>query len=929
MSIRLRLLLGGFVLSLGVTSSFFLNERTSDLENLNASNPMGIGSAEDPNARMHYEMMRLVNPETGEIPAGIRSRELKFAKSLPVKQEEKSLSWVHRGPTNKGGRTRALAFDVRDENVLLAGGVTGGMWKTEDGGATWVKTTDPDQIHSVTSLAQDKRNGMEDTWYYGTGEFYGIVSGTSFTSRFSGDGIFKSTDGGQTWSQLTSTASGSPETLYDSGDFDFVWRIVTDHTNTAEDVVLAAVYDGIFRSNDGGTTWTSVLGLQQNNNAASAFADVVISDAGILYAALSSGGAEKGYWRSDDGGLTWANIMPSSHPTSYRRTAIAINPANENEVYFLTETPGSGVTGHSLYQYTYLSGDGTGAGGQWEDRTANLPNEDCTGYFTFNFGPFNSQSSYNLCMTMHPNGNSLYIGGTNIYRSTDNFSTDTNTTWIGGYRCDTIDPSNYVYPNHHPDNHVMLFSDANPDVMYSGSDGGVARCDDILATEVEWTSLNNGYFTTQFYTVEMEQGNATSDIIIGGMQDNGTWFTNSENIDTLWKEVGIDDGAYCAIPEGRNFYVISSQLGRMYKKEVDDDGNILATNRMDPTGGPSNYNFINQFILDPHNNNRLYLAARNRIWMNSDVTGIALNNDIYNTVATNWNNLSASQIAISAGVVTCLEISAALPDVLLYGTSAARLYRLDSASTNPVQTEITSSEFPNGAYMSCIAPNPHDADEWMVTFANYEVRSIFHSTDQGTTWTSVGGNLEEFADGSGSGPAVYWALVYPTYPSPTYFVGTSIGLLSTNELDGDNTVWSMEGPTSIGNVVINMIRARTYDGTIAIATHGAGIYSSTLPAAFVGQKEEQQPAVAVQYYPNPFVDQVHLEFLLEEAGEVSLEIMDLNGRVVHQQNATQLPAGKHTLVWQPNTASVAEGVYVYQLMIDGKVQSGKMIRSAQ
>ena len=89
--------------------------------------------------------------------------------------------------------------------------------------------------------------------------------------------------------------------------------------------------------------------------------------------------------------------------------------------------------------YRYISGDGTGAGGQWSDRTPNIPDNDCAFFYTFNFGPFNSQSSYDLCIAVKPgNEDIVFIGGTNVYRSTDGWQSDTAWSWVGGYQCDSV-----------------------------------------------------------------------------------------------------------------------------------------------------------------------------------------------------------------------------------------------------------------------------------------------------------------------------------------------------------------------------------------------------------------------------------------------------------------------------------------------------------
>jgi hypothetical protein len=870
MNLFLKGIIASLILAFGISLSFFSPDKKE-----NHNSPMGIGTPDDPNSLAAFELMRLADPATGEIPAGIRKRELDFANNLPVNMN-RTIDWSLIGPKNIGGRTRTVKMDSRNENIILVGGVTGGIWRSSDGGASFVKTSDPGQIHSVTTIVQDTRTGYEDTWYAGTGEHYGIVSGTSFTSRFSGDGIFKSMDNGQTWTLLASTSSNTPHTLYANGDMDFVWKIVTDHTNLSEDEVYAAVYNGIFRSTNGGSTWTPVLGFDSTTVATSDYTDLIITDAGTLYASFSGDGPGtlKGVWRSDDG-ITWTNIT-SGFPGNFERIAMTFNPNNNNELMMVMESPGTGAHDHSLLKYTYLSGNGSGAGGQWENRTANLPDGSCTGYFTFDFGYFHTQSSYDMFIAWHPSNDSIiFLGGTNLYRTTTQFTTP-DYSWIGGYQCNQQNVASYVYPNHHPDQHGMIFYDSNNARAISCNDGGIYRTDDVLADSVIWESLNNGYVTTQFYTISLEEGNTNTDFLVAGAQDNGTWFTNRNHLDSMWKWVYNGDGSFASIPNGRPFYILSIQQGKMYKVFMDDNGDTLSSTRIDPTGGPTNYNFINAFMLDPNDNNRLYLTARTRIWRNDDLAAIPVTGDIYNTISTGWTNIAASQIGSSDGVISVVEMSPALPDVVYYGTSKTKLYKLDDASgATPVKTNLTSTLFPLNAYLSSISANPFDGAELMITYSNYSIPSIFYSVDGGATFTDISGNLEQNADGSGNGPAVYWSLIYPS-PQPVYFVGTSIGLFSTTEIDGANTIWQMESPAEIGRVVINMIKARTYDGKIVVATHGNGIYSAQLDPAFTGVNENENAGVNISAYPNPFTDYVTITFG-EQNENSTIEIFDIRG----------------------------------------------------
>ena len=703
----------------------------------------------------------------------------------------------------------------------------------------------------------------------------------------------------------------TPQTLYTNGDMDFVWRIVTDHTDAINDVVLAAVYNGIYRSEDGGTTWTAVLGLGASS-LTSDQVELIKTPNGIFYASMSSDGVNKGFHRSDDG-INWTNITPvAGVPGTYGRIAMAYDPQNENVVWFFGETPGSGIDGHSIWKYRYLSGDGSGSNGIWENRSGNLPNFSCTGFFSFDFGAINTQSSYDVCLAVHPaDSNVIFLGGTNIYRANDQFNSPGTTEWVGGYTCNTTNLAKYVYENHHPDQHAMLFLPSDPDVMLSANDGGVYRTNNNLSTpDITWEPLNNGYITTQFYTVGIEQGDVSTDFVIGGMQDNGTWFTNSLEVDTPWVEIGRGDGSYCAIPEGRDFYLVSIQLGKTQIQDVDDDGNVLSFQRIDPTGGPNNYNFINPFELDPNNSDRMYLNGRIRLWRQDSLSHIPHTNDIYNTISQGWTSITSSYVGITGGYICAIDMCKTAPNKVWYGTSIGKLFRLDSANTtNPTQVDIKGTNFPTNGYISCVAVNPFNENEIMVTFSNYNIPSVFYSNDGGQSWTDVGGNLEENTNGTGNGPAMYWAYIYP---DGTKFIGTSVGLFSTKTLNGNSTVWEMEGPTEIGNVIINMIEARTFDGTIVVGTHGNGVYSANLPPAFLSTKDQE--AVSIEIYPNPATDFIKVNS--SSGNSKTIELIDMSGKVVLERG---IGTGNIKL------DDVPHGLYIYRISGEHKPVAGKIV----
>lgn len=786
--------------------------------------------------RREFELLKYRDPATGAFPPDIRARELQFARTQPGSLSRKDNgeavqdlgAWRHRGPWNIGGRTRAVAIDAGDERSILVGAVSGGMWMSTDDGATWTLTTKPDQLHSVTTIAQDTRLSHRNVWYYGTGEIYGN------SAQISGNGIWKSTDHGASWFVLPSTASSSTPA---SHQFAYTWRIVTHPLRDSDEVYVATGRSGLLRSTNGGTTWSGAAG----SNAL--FSDVTITPNGTLYAAFSaytgqvgSIASRWGVYRSIDG-TTWVNITPKELNNQTRRIVIAAVPQSPDQIFVLAETPGVGAQGsttyrgelqyewHSLLKYTYVSGDGTGEGGQWDVRSANIPLTDAKR------GDFYSQGGYDLLLRVSPfDSNLVVIGGTNLYCSTDGFTSTANNRWIGGY--DKLDPfwDKYsLYPDHHPDQHDVLFHPTKPNVMLSVNDGGIQRTDSIRAERVRWTDLNRGYLTTQYYTVDQEPF-AGSAKLIGGMQDNATWATDSSSGTAFWRRLGGGDGAYCYFADSGRTEYYSSQQGRMFRIRRDESGTELDRSRIDPSGG-KDYLFINPYVLHPTDQHVMYLAGGSVLWRNNDVREIPAGaND---STSVNWDSLTSTNVSPSVISSVC---ATSTPDgahhVVYYGTENGKVFKLENAEVGmPTPVDITSSTMPRGAYVNNISVDPRKKDHLVMCFSNYGVVSIWESIDAGATWSAISGNLEEKPNGSGNGPAVNWVGIAPYDEETTVLVAaTSTGLYVASNTFGMSTVWTQTASEIIGNVPCDMAVGRASDGQFAIATHGRGVYTGKITA---------------------------------------------------------------------------------------------------
>ena len=812
---------------IALLSIFFLRKMYDT--SISTSSVLDAMSIQDRNDYMH---MLLADPATGQIPKGIRSAELEFASTLPKRhiahknssaKIQASENWYSAGPSNLGGRTRALGIDMMNDQIILAGGVSSGMFKSTNQGLSWKKTFSNKQLQSVTCLAQDIRPGKTSTWYCGSGEFYGN------SADLNGDGLFSTTDNGDSWQQLAITATNTPQTWESA--YEFIFNIAIDPSNLNQsEVYVSTALGGIYRTTDGGKSFKAALGGSGNNY--SLFTDVKVSPKGIVYACMSStaggGGisSTKGIWRSIDG-IKWTNITPPNFPTQTYRMIIEINPIDENQVLIFGHTPNSGkktvnfrgdIEWNSLWKYTFISGDGKSSGGLWENRSDNLP------ALGGEFGDLIVQQGYDLVVKYHPiDTNIVFIGGTNLYRSSNAFRNSSGISWIGGYMPNTKRPYFDIYPDHHPDQHALCFFPNNPNKALSANDGGIQKTDNCLQDSINWTSCNYSYLTSQFYTIAIDHATPNNPVIIGGTQDNGTYMTTGSFPSDFWEMKLTYDGAFCAIEDNRKNYYMSAQQGKIAKMSIDDNGKIISKGRIDPAGG-KNYLFINPFTLDKTNQNIMYVAGGQLLWRNNNLKDMPMGG--WDSTDINWDSLSFTRLPEGESI-SAVSSSKTTNHILYYGTNKGNLYKIiDADKSDPIPIDITGGRFPVNANIQNIAIDPRDANKALVVFSNYNVLSMFYNSNGGENWTPVSGNLEENQSGGGKGPSCRWAQILPVKNGTMYYVGTSVGLFSTSVLDSTLTCWEQEGSNTIGNAVVVMLDAREQDGFLVAATHGSGVYAS-------------------------------------------------------------------------------------------------------
>ena len=813
--------------------------------------------------RLQHEFNMQVNPETGVIPMDIKERESMTA--YLDAQEVNSfripgIAYATRGPSNLGGRTRSLVIDAADGTgqTIIAGGVSSGVFRTTNGGTSWTKVSNNNEIHNVTTIAQDPTN--TNIWYYGTGESLG--NSASLGSFFLGQGIWQSTNGGVTWAQLPSTNSSFPDF---NSFFDLVQKIVI-HPTTGD--IFAGTGGGLLRFDQGTSTWITER-IDGGNISTGRLTDVVITPTGRVYASFSQafGSGLPGVWTSANGEGGWTQIATNGTPTAWAqsgtgRVVLEAPEANSDIIYALYDNSGSSGAGQieaDLWRYT-LSTD------TWSDLSSKLPDE--TGGSTGN-DPFAIQGGYDLVIDTKPdNANYVVIGGTNAYRIT-NVITRPTFERIGGYG------STSGYPlwgqqggqggdNHHPDVHAFAFDPTNSSIMYSGTDGGVHRTDDLEAATVQWVNINNEYQTYQYYHVGIDPQSG-SDGVIGGAQDNGTTAggtTFGLANTTVMNSVLGGDGAASEISRDDACvpFFSSVQFGRTFR---DCPGGFT---EITPAGSTSQ--FVTYFHLDPDNNNALYYAGTNRLYRTTNSTAVttAVN-------PSNWRNMGTFSQNIASMATTRGTYNAASSNLFIGGTGGA-IFRLADPQ-NTASTTSADNITPPGAgagVVAGLAVHPTNGDILMAAYANYGIINIWLTTNATAatpTWTNVERNLADFSARS--------VAITESGGQTLYYVGTARGLYAST--DPATTDWTIQAPSQIGLAVISSLRYRAVDSTLLIGTHGNGMFEADVPSVLSSQEFLERNQVVA--YPNPTTTDIRLT----SAGDIQLEdarytIINVSGQTV-------------------------------------------------
>jgi photosystem II stability/assembly factor-like uncharacterized protein len=808
------------------------------------------------------------------------------------------IQWRQIGPF-RGGRALAIEGIPGDPQTYYFGAVAGGVWKTSDGGATWTPLFDKEAISSIGAIAVAPSD--HNVVYVGTGEA-AIRGNTTY-----GIGVFKSVDAGKTWKSI-----GLKDTHQ-------IGALIVDPRNA--DVVLVAALGhafgpnnerGIFRTADGGKTWTKVLSKDENTGGI----DVVFDphNPNIVFAALwqarrqpwffSSGGPGSGLYRSEDNGVTWKQLTGTGLPDGILgRIGVAVSGADSNRVYAIIEAKEGGL---------YRSDD---AGQTWTRVSDD--------------GRFRQRAWYFSKVYADPkSADTVYLMNTGAFRSVD-----------GGKTFNLL-------PARHGDHHGLWIDPQDPNRIANVSDGGASISIDGGKT---WTTQLNQP-TAQFYHVAVD--NAFPYHIYGAQQDNSNVGIASRTDSGVigredWFEAGDGECGF-VVPDPRDWHIIYSNsegYAVRYDKNKQDVQDISPV-PLDNSGHGAvdlahRFQWVSPLMLSRHDPDTLYTAGE-VVWKSTD------HGQSWTQISGDLTRNDKSKQQPSGGPLTNDITSVEYYDTIFALAESPLKKGTLWAGTDDGLVHVTTDDgqhwakvtpkMPDWSTVDLIEPSPHDANTAYVAVDRHKLDDfkpyIFKTSDLGKTWSAV-------VNGIPDGAYVHAVREDPKKRGLLY-AGTELGVFFSFD---DGAHWQplqLNLPQSpIHDLVVK-------DDDLVVATHGRSFWvlDNVTPLRQVtGQSAGAdmvlyQPQTALRlHYPEeidkkqpagdnpPPGAMVDYYFKSVPKEEVTLDILDRSGKTVRhlsnkEKKETEQPPEWPDRVERVKTIPANEGMnrFAWDLRYDDPIQ---------
>jgi photosystem II stability/assembly factor-like uncharacterized protein len=822
------------------------------------------------------------------------------------------------GPASMSGRISDVAVYEANPAIFYVATGHGGVWKTVNNGTTFAAQMQDRGLMSIGDIAVSQNN--PDLVWVGTGESNNRQS-TSW-----GDGVYKSTDGGTTYSFMGLRTSR------------YINRIVIDPRNT-ETVFVAATGNlwgaggerGVYKTIDGGKTWKQTLKVDDDTGANDLVMDPDNSQ--VLYAStyqrrrtaccMNGGGPGSGIWKSTDAGETWTRITSGVPEGSLGRIGLDVSRKRPNILYASIEGPvqaagrggrGAGTAGAgeegpggapAPAQAGGGGGGGFGRGGgplNPNDPTG-LYRSDDAGVTWRKVNNANPRPMYFSQVRIDPNDPDIvYLGGVGLHQTLDAGKT---------IATDVAQPI-------HDDVHAIWIDPSNSRHVIIGNDGGLAYSYDQAKTWVFVPNLPVGLF----YHVSYDM--ATPFNVCGGMQDNYDWCGPS----AVRGAVGIANHHWATIQGGDGFVVLQDPADNRVIYSESQDGNLVRVDRVTgetmsirpqaPPGEPAlRWHWDTPIIISPHDPKVVYAAAQ-RVFRSGDralswtpISGDLTSNANRDEIVTMGVKGSDITIAKNDGIVAwptivSLAESPKRAGLLYAGTDDGNLQLSRDAGKTWSSLYSKLPGAPGGAFVSEVVPSRFDEATVYVTIddhrqANFET-FVYVSRDFGQTWQSANGNL--------SGEVVK-TLTEDLKTPDVLYIGTETGLFVSTDRAKTWTRVRANLPT----VRIDEITLHPRDNAMLLATHGRSLWIldhlepfqeyAAAQSTTADAKLFTPPPAAMYRRPvrdrnyefwgdqtffgeNPPQAAVISWFMKKQAGDVKLKVADAAGREVREISGTAL-----------------------------------------
>ncbi|MEP6820716.1 MAG: sialidase [Chthoniobacterales bacterium] len=839
------------------------------------------------------------------------------------------------GSATMSGRIDAIAAtnDPSGKTTIFIGAASGGLWKSEDGGTTFKPVFDEQPVQSVGAVALDPKN-PKNVWV-GTGEPW-----TRNTVSV-GNGVYRSTDGGETW-----TRAGLPNS-------ERIAKIAVSPANgeTAYVAVLGPLWSdspdrGLYKTTDGGRTWNLIL---KGGNLSTGCSDVDLdpTNPDILFASMwdyrrkgwtfRSGGdgpeapSASGLFRSTDGGKTWNEVTPENAKgfpkKPYGRLAVAIAPSNAKRVYCFVESPNSAL---------FVSDDG---GATWDQR-------DKSTWMVWR--PF-----YFANLIVDPkNPDRLFKTDGALIMSEDagkSFAT------VGGFN------------GAHGDVHDVWIDPLNPQSVIAADDGGI------------WYSYNGGTKwwkgenlpISQFYHVSLDDADPYH--VYGGLQDNGSWSSPSQY------PGGISNAQWEAFYGGDGFWMFPDPSDPDYLYAEAQGGTIGRVNRkthegrdIQPKPNPNEklrWNWNTPIALSPNEKGTIYIGAqflfRSR---NQGQSWDRISPDLTTNDPEKQKQEQSGGVTIDNSAAemhtTIFSISESPKDknVIWVGTDDGNLQVTRDAGKTWANVVGNIKDLPKNSWVSWVQASNFQPGTAYATFDRHTFGDmtayLYKTGDFGKTWTPLI-TPAELSGVQGYAHVIKEDLVKPDL----LFLGTEFGLWMS--IDGGKN-WAQFKGGRFPAVSVRDIAIHPRDNELVLATHGRGIWiiDDITPlralspdllgqeAAFVDARPVQQrlegngggAAGAATFVGDNPPDAAVITYYQRSRhliGRLKIEVLDASGRVLDELPASKRP-GLNRVTWGmqekpprvPPAAQLAfagtqgprvlPGTYTVRMTKNGKVLETKL-----